>query len=329
MYRNTNTQELSDDELERQSGPQYSRENDPLRLSTKIKSPDEIDGIRKNISRRNSLVGTLNLDKKASMAKKIGHFYEEQNENISRLLKPVEDHRREAKEQNESNAWKYKIAINASFAGNICLAVLQLYGAASSGSLSLITTMADALFDPLSNLTLLLCHRAIKNVNPRKFPQGKARIETAGNITFCFLMCAVSIVIIVSAVRELAEGVKNHPQTNKLYVSSTAAVSVAIGVKTLLFLYCYPLRNKYSYVRILWEDHRNDIIINGAGLLTSILGAKVRWFIDPIGAVVLSLLILGLWLKTAFSEFQLLIGTSADTAILQHITYICQFCLGC
>lgn len=46
------------------------------------------------------------------------------------------------------------------------------------------------------------------------------------------------------------------------------------------------------------------------------------WWIDPAGAVVLSLLISVLWLRTAKQEFLLLIGVSADTAFLQHVTYI-------
>jgi len=40
------------------------------------------------------------------------------------------------------------------------------------------------------------------------------------------------------------------------------------------------------------------------------------------GAIILSFLIAFLWLRTAYSEFQLLIGVSAETGFLQHITYI-------
>lgn len=37
------------------------------------------------------------------------------------------------------------------------------------------------------------------------------------------------------------------------------------GVKLLLFLYCFGLRKTSSQVRILWEDHRNDLWINTFG----------------------------------------------------------------
>ena len=40
------------------------------------------------------------------------------------------------------------------------------------------------------------------------------------------------------------------------------------------------------------------------------------------GAIILSVLISILWLRTAYKEFMLLIGVSADTAMLRLITYI-------
>lgn len=256
-------------------------------------------------------------------ARKLKGFYESQNENIERLLKPVEDHSREALEEAGADHLKFKIAVHGSFAANVILAGLQLYGAIASGSLSLFTTMADALFDPLSNITLILCARAVKRVDPRKFPSGKARIETAGNICFCFLMCSVSFILIVLSARELAEG--SATETTPFHFPSVIAVAIAFATKFCLFLYCWALRNKYSQIRILWEDHRNDLFINGFGVLTSVGGSKLRWWIDPMGSIILSVLIAFLWLRTAYSEFQLLIGVSADTATLQLITYICKF----
>lgn len=38
-----------------------------------------------------------------------------------------------------------------------------------------------------------------------------------------------------------------------------------LGVKFLLFLYCLGYRGASSQVRMLWEDHRNDLFINGFG----------------------------------------------------------------
>ncbi|KAL9103702.1 MAG: hypothetical protein Q9163_001296 [Psora crenata] len=301
--------------------PDYSIDNDPYCLSTKIKTESEIDLIRANTSRKRDGYGPVTLNKSAYKARKVQDFYEAQNENIQRWLKPVDEHIRSAKEFDGANHIKYQIAVKGSFAANIILAVLQIYGAVSSGgSLSLFTTMADAIFDPLSNITLMICHRGVKHVDPHRFPSGKARIETAGNIIFCFLMTAVSFIIIVLSLIEL----RSPPEqaTKKLNLPSVIVVAIAAAVKLGLFLYCWTLRNVYSQIRILWEDHRNDLCINSFGLLTSLGGSKLKWWIDPMGAIILSALISFLWIHTAYSEFQLLIGVTADTQMQQWITYI-------
>lgn len=127
-----------------------------------------------------------------------------------------------------------------------------------------------------SNLTLILANRAVNRVDPRRFPSGKARIETAGNIAFCFLMTAVSFILIVVSALQLKEG--NHGNLyGSFHLPSVIAVAIAFVTKLSLFVYCWALRNKYSQIRILWEDHRNDLFINGFGLLTSIGGSKLRY----------------------------------------------------
>lgn len=307
----------------------YPPENDPLQLLSKFKSPSEINLIRTNCSSRQKSKGHSSLltlgNKTSRKAKRLQTFYQNQNETIERWLRPVDEHVRLAEEFDGENKLKYKIAVQGSFAANLLLAALQIYAAVSSGSLSLFTTMADAIFDPLSNITLITCHRAIKTVDSRRFPSGKARIETAGNIVFCFLMTAVSFILIVLSIMELSHGAPSTgTSTKSFHLPSIIAVAVAFTTKLTLFAYCWTLRNVYSQIRILWEDHRNDLFVNGFGLLTSIGGSKLKWYIDPLGAIILSVLISTLWLRTAYSEFQLLIGVSADTSMLQWITYICQ-----
>ena len=302
--------------------PLYTRENDPFQLSPKIKTPREINLFRAKTSRECAGYGPITINKAAKKAKKLQQFYKNQNENIQRLLRPVDEHVRLAKEFDGANQLKLKIAVQGSFAANVLLAALQVYGAVSSGSLSLFTTMADAIFDPMSNITLIVCNRAVKTVDARRYPSGKARIETAGNIVFCFLMTAVSFLLIVLSTMELARG--SESATKSFHFPSVIAVAVAFCTKLCLFIYCWALRNDYSQIRILWEDHRNDLFINGFGLLTSIGGSKLKWWLDPMGAIILSCLISTLWLRTANSEFQLLIGVTADTQMLQWITYICE-----
>ena len=323
------TARSSSSDLEGQTPPTYSLENDPYQLSSRLRSESEINLIRANTSRKRDGCGPITFNRDAQKARRIQHFYENQNENIERWLKPVDEHIRQAKEFEGENHLKFQIAVKGSFIANVVLAILQIYAATSSGSLSLFTTMADAIFDPMSNVTLMVTNRAVRKVNPRRFPSGKARIETAGNIMFCFLMTAVSWVIIAFSISELTQGPPKDKsgkikRTNDFHVASMVVVGVAFCTKLALYCYCWALRKVYSQIHILWEDHRNDMIINGIGLFTAAGGAKIRWWIDPAGAIALSVLISALWLTTAYKEFQLLIGVTATTELQQWITYICK-----
>ncbi|CAK7226536.1 hypothetical protein SBRCBS47491_006264 [Sporothrix bragantina] len=262
--------------------------------------------------------------RRAVQKRKLQGFYKSQNARIENMLKSVEEHQAEARQEQGDDQLRYRIAVYGSFVANLILAGLQVYGAVSSGSLSLFTTMADAIFDPLSNVTLIVTNRAVKRVDPARFPSGKARLETVGNIVFCFLMTAVSFILIAFSVRELAEGRSpDEAATNRFHLPSVLAVAIAFATKFALFLYTWALKDRYSQVYILWQDHRNDLLINGFGLLTSVGGSKLIWWIDPAGAILLGVIVSTIWLRTAFTEFMLLVGVVASVETQQLITYVC------
>ena len=289
--------------------------NDPLNLSSRLKDESEI---RANSSRKRSKVWPN------TKINAVEEFYKGQNGTIRAMLKSVDEHEQEVKDTHGKNNFMYAVCVKGSLGANIVLSGLQLYAAISSGSLSLFVTMADSVFDPLSGFMLYMSHRAVNRVDPRRYPSGRARISTAGNIVFSFIMFAVSLVLVVMSIRDLATGSEDHGDTKGFHLPSVLAVAVAFATKLTLFFMCWTIKDIYSQVDILWRDHRNDLFINGLGILTSVGGSKLRWWIDPAGAIVLSVLIGGLWLHTAYDEFQLLIGVTADRETLQLITYICE-----
>lgn len=104
-------------------------------------------------------------------------------------------------------------------------------------------------------------------------------------------MGSVNLVVIVESARSLITH-NNDSDVNSLHVPSLISVGAAlgefspppslflhrlvtmcllrpIGVKFLLFLYCMSLRRASSQVHVLWEDHRNDLFINGFGTCSS------------------------------------------------------------
>jgi len=288
--------------------PGHNTEYDPLLLRTKLVGDEEIELRRRATAK-----------KSRGSAKKVGEFYDSQNEHIKTLLKPLSKHADDARDEEAASRLPVKIAVNVSLAANVCLAVLQLYAAASSLSLSFFATASDSVFDPFANVALYYIHRKATRVDPLKYPSGGSRLENIGNIVYAFVMGSVSLILIVESIRSIASHGGN--ETNEFHVSATVAVGVAFLTKLCLFLYCFTIRKMSSQVQVLWEDHRNDLLVNGFGIFTNAAGAKVAWWIDPAGAMIISLVLIGSWGYTAFKEFQCLAGQSADPDFLRLVTY--------
>lgn len=68
-----------------------------------------------------------------------------------------------------------------------------VYAAISSGSLSLLATGIDSIFDLGSNILLFWLHKKANSMDVNKWPVGGARLETIGNIVYgesvCHIQC--------------------------------------------------------------------------------------------------------------------------------------------
>ncbi|SCV74690.1 BQ2448_7719 [Microbotryum intermedium] len=278
-----------------------NEEADPLLLKSKIQSDEHLTEIRR---RRKG-------------GKLLDSFYTRQNDHITSLLKPMDKHIQEAAEEEDANRLPIKIAIYGSFICNCVLAILQLYAAISSLSLSFFATMIDSVFDPMANFVLLYCHRTAAKVDLVKYPSGGSKFETIGDITYSAVMGAVSVVLVAFSVQDLAKG----SSEKSIHSPAIVAVGIAFVTKLTLFLYCYSLQSKNSQVRVLWEDHRNDLFINGFGLFTNAAGAKIAWWIDPSGALVISFVLIFVWGRTIYKHFSYLAGVAAPIEFQQLVIY--------
>jgi len=132
-------------------------------------------------------------------------------------------------------------------------------------------------------------------------------------------MVAVNLIVIVESIQTVVTHKSND--LNTFHLPSLIAVAAALGVKFLLFLYCFSLRGKSSQVRVLWEDHRNDLFINSFAILMSAGGSRLRWWLDPMGGAMISMGVVIAWTITIARQFALLAGKSAPHAFLQLIIY--------
>ncbi|KAG7451983.1 CDF-like metal transporter [Guyanagaster necrorhizus] len=275
---------------------------DPYNLREGIRSDSQLEEIRRR-----------------KKGKAIVKYQNKQNDLISYLLKPMEEHTTEAKDEEDSARLFVKIAVWASLISNLALCIIQMYAAASSLSLSLLATGIDSVFDIGSNILLFWLHRKAAKLDNSKWPVGGARLESIGNVVYGSLMASVNLIVVVEAVRSLIS--KTNDDLKAFHLPSILAVAAALGVKFLLFLLCYPFRQNSSQVRVLWEDHRNDLWINTFGILMSTGGSKLRWYLDPMGAIIIGLGIIISWSRTIYGQFELLAGKSAPHEFLQLLIY--------
>ncbi|KPV72986.1 uncharacterized protein RHOBADRAFT_55233 [Rhodotorula graminis WP1] len=272
--------------------------HDPLLLRERVQTDEQLTELRRR-------------------KKKAHGFYRAQNEQIDNLLKHIDDHVREAEEDEDNNRLAIKIAIYGSLAANCVLAILQLYAAISSLSLSIFGTAIDSVFDPAANLILWWCHKKAQRVDYKQYPGGGSKFESIGDIVYSGIMGAVSLILVAFSVQDLARGESDK----ELHIPALIVVGIAFATKFALFAYCYSIRSKNSQVRVLWEDHRNDLFINGFGLFTSAAGAKIAWFIDPLGALVISFVLIFTWGFTCAGHFKHLAGKAAPREFQNLVTY--------
>ncbi|KAK0470072.1 CDF-like metal transporter [Desarmillaria tabescens] len=193
-----------------------------------------------------------------------------------------------------------------------------MHAAISSMSLSLLATGLDSVFDIGSNVMLFWLHVKAEKLGMNKWPVGGARLENIGNVVYG-LMASVNLIVVVESVRSIVS--KGNDELKDFHLPSIIAVAAALGVKLMLFILCYPFRKNSSQVAILREDHRNDLWINTFGILVSTGGSKLRWYLDPMGAIIIGFGIIVSWTRTIYHQFEFLAGKSAPHEFLQLLVY--------
>ncbi|KAL8741020.1 MAG: hypothetical protein Q9184_008435, partial [Pyrenodesmia sp. 2 TL-2023] len=72
-----------------------------------------------------------------------------------------------------------------------------------------------------------------------------------------------------------------------------------------------------------WKDCKTDVIFNTLSLLFPLLGHQLNvWWLDPVGAGLLSLFIIYDWTETSFANVIRLSGSAVDDRLLQKITFL-------
>jgi divalent metal cation (Fe/Co/Zn/Cd) transporter len=147
---------------------------------------------------------------------------------------------------------------------------------------------------------------------------GRQRLEPLGILVF-------SIIMIISFIQILQESVQKLMGDDH---SVTELPSVAIGamlgtviMKGIIGLGCLPI--KTTQVQALVQDCKTDVIFNTLSLLFPFIGLKANiWWLDPLGAGLLSLFIIYDWAATCFENVTRLSGSAVDDATQKKLMYL-------
>jgi len=235
---------------------------------------------------------------------------EEDGEGGENLLRADADFRERKKQET--------LALRISFYVNVLLLAVKIFASVQSGSLSIITSALDSFLDLVSGLILYFTDKHMQNMNKYLYPIGKSRMQPLGILVFACIMGTLGFQVFIEGVQQLVGKEHTHHLEDLQLV-----IGIMIGVimvKFFLFLYCRGSWNRS--VQTYAQDHRNDVITNTFGLIAAIIGDRLYYWVDPLGAMILAAYIVQNWSVTALENIKAMVGLSAPPEFLTKLTYL-------
>jgi len=215
-----------------------------------------------------------------------------------------------------------RLAININVVANVFLLAAKIGAVFFSSSLSLIASLVDSALDLLCTLIVWSTNRMVQwrlYSLQRRFPVGRRRLEPLGILVF-------SIIMVISFAQILQESVEKLLPSGDHMVAQLPNVAIfamvsTIVVKGIIWFGC--IRIKTTQVQALAQDCKTDVFFNTFSLLFPAIGHKLNvWWLDPLGAGLLSLFIIWDWAGTAFENVTRLSGSSVDDRLLRKLTFL-------
>ena len=163
----------------------------------------------------------------------------------------------------------------------------------------------------------LVSHR-IKKLQ-KQFPVGRRRLEPIGILVFSIIMVVSFLQILQESVTKLLPGGKKEAAT--LPPVAIAALAGTVVVKGIIWIGCVKV--KTTQVQALAQDCKTDVFFNTLSLLFPLIGHQLDlWWLDPVGAAILSLFIIYDWAETAVKNVARLTGAAVDDRILKKVMFM-------
>ncbi|RYO78866.1 hypothetical protein DL766_010307 [Monosporascus sp. MC13-8B] len=209
-------------------------------------------------------------------------------------------------------------AIYINFAANVILLAGKIAVVVSVPSMSVLASLVDAVLDFLSTVIVWTTTWLISRQDQYAYPVGRRRLEPLGVLVFSVIMITSFVQVALESIQRLAS--PNH----ELIQLGIAAVGIMVGtvvIKGLCWLWCRLVKN--SSVQALAADAMTDVIFNVGSILFPIVGfyAKI-WWLDALGGLLLSLIVIFNWSQTSLEHIKNLSGFSATADQRNILLYL-------
>ncbi|KAI0818173.1 hypothetical protein GGR55DRAFT_61189 [Xylaria sp. FL0064] len=209
-------------------------------------------------------------------------------------------------------------AIFVNFAANVLLLAGKIAVMISVSSMSVLASLVDAILDFLSTVIVWITTVLISRQDQYKYPVGRRRLEPLGVLVFSVIMITSFVQVALQSIERLASG--NH-EIIKLGIPEISIMVSTVVIKGLCWLWCRLVRN--SSVQALAADAMTDVIFNTGSILFPILGFYLGiWWLDALGGLLLSLVVIKNWSQTSLQHIKNLSGFSATADQRNILLYL-------
>lgn len=244
------------------------------------------------------------------------------------------------------------------FASNFILLVVKAVIFFTTSSLVVFASMVDSLLDVMSSSILMwtnlqtrkykfqphnsteLSKSQSKQEQFHKFPVGKTRLQPIGIIVFATMMGMAAIQVIQESITGIVKGFSGNPAHLNMSLITILSFLGIVVFKFILFLYCklacrhilnvsnnsQKAITEVSAIETLSEDHLNDVVNNSLSLAIASIASQYQflWYLDPIGAFLISLWILKGWIENGRQQIKNLVGRSAPKDFIKDVKDIAE-----
>jgi cation diffusion facilitator family transporter len=238
-----------------------------------------------------------------------------------------------------------RLALELSLWINVFVTITKLVAYAQTLSLSVLAALVDSVLDIVSQLVLNYTekHSSLQR-SSALYPAGASRLEPVGVLTCAALMGMASFEVMKESIERLLSFPKNmdaimEEEENVSLASFWSLVGVIVLKLGLLWLCQRAAENKPirtnpvvtgkqtvqladPTLEALAQDHWNDALSNGVAAIALLITLQNPhlWWVDPVGAILISMYIIHSWFATGKEQVEQLTGKAAPTDFLRDIT---------